>query len=58
VKKLIDVLVEMQLFPEVWWKFAELGYFLKWVWQQFFISIWQPWVGGLRILRNRTDNLH
>jgi len=34
----------MQPFLEVWRNFAEFGYFLKWVWRQFFISIWQPWL--------------
>jgi len=34
----------MPPFPEVWRIFAEFGYFLKWVWRQFFISIRQPWL--------------
>jgi len=38
----INVLSKMQPFQEVWRIFAEFGYFLKWVWQQFFVSIWQP----------------
>jgi len=41
VKK-INVLVKMQPFPEIWQISAEFGYFLKWVWRKFFISIWQP----------------
>jgi len=32
----------MQPFPEVWRIFAEFVNFLKWVWRQIFISIWQP----------------
>jgi len=34
----------MQPFPEVWRIFADFGYFLTWVWRQFCISIWQPWL--------------
>jgi len=36
----------MQPSPEVWLFFGEFGYFLKWVWWQFF-SVWRPWYAVL-----------
>jgi len=33
----------MSQLQEVWRNFAESGHFFKWVWPQFFISIWHPW---------------
>jgi len=34
-------MMKFRPFPDVWRIFGEFGYFLKWIWRQFFVFILQ-----------------